>query len=222
MKRWQLGIIAATIGSSATAICFASFDHVGVGPPKPDELVPAAAEPTKPASAPRAAPAPAPGAPLPVQPPPREEARAPLPAPDSGTGPAAAAAPGIPSVPAPGSSDRRRAADGTVIYPLDGPGVREAVQAALPEIKDCYEGWHNLQPSLEGQLKIKMVIASDGGREGGFVEQISLLDDAGMGHAAFEGCVLSVLNGMRFDAPEGGGKMTIHYPLVFSGGDGHR
>jgi hypothetical protein len=222
VKRWQMGIIAAAIGSSVTAIYFASVDHVLVGPPKPEDIVPAAPEPTKPASAFRAAPAPAPATP-PQARPPREEGRAPLPAVDAGVSSAVAggAAPGGSSAQAPGS-DHRRAEDGTVIYPLNGAGVREAVQAAMPEIKDCYEGWHRLQPSLEGALKIKMVIAGDGGTQGGFVEEISLLDDAGMGHAAFEGCVLSVLDGMRFDAPEGGGKMTIHYPLVFSGGDGHR
>jgi hypothetical protein len=105
--------------------------------------------------------------------------------------------------------------DTTGVYPLTGAGVSDAVVAVLPDIVGCYESWHTLQPSLEGTLHVNMVIASDGGSEGGFVEQISLLGDAGMGHVAFEGCVLSVLDTMRFEAPEDGGKLTIHYPFIF-------
>jgi hypothetical protein len=210
MKRWQGILIAAALGVGAGTVYVSSVDHVLVGPPQPNEIVP---DP-EPAPPPNGRPAPAvasptTAAPTAVAPLPREEPRAPAPASDAGP---AQAVPGIGglTVPLP-----RTARDGTVIYPLTGTGVSDAITAAMPDIAGCYQSWHTLQPSLEGALNVKMVIAGDGGSEGGFVEEISLFGDAGMGHAAFEGCVLSVLDTLRFEAPEGGGKMTIHYPFSF-------
>ena len=45
--------------------------------------------------------------------------------------------------------------------------------------------------------------------------RVRIVEDAGMGHVPFEGCVLSVMSSMRFDAPPEG-NLEVTYPLLFS------
>lgn len=108
--------------------------------------------------------------------------------------------------------------DGGVLYPVDKEGIRTAVKAAIPEVRDCYEEWLKVQPGLGGRVKATFTIDTDDGVEGK-VEGVSL-GDAGIGHFAMEGCILSAFQGLRFEAPMNG-PIKVTYPLALvPGSDG--
>ena len=110
--------------------------------------------------------------------------------------------------------------DGGVPYPVDKEGIRAAVKAALPDVRDCYEEWLKVQPELGGRLKASFTIDTDDGVEGK-VESVSL-GDSGIGHFAMEGCILSAFQGLRFEAPMNG-PINVTYPLALvPGSDGGR
>ncbi|MBL8949566.1 MAG: AgmX/PglI C-terminal domain-containing protein, partial [Myxococcaceae bacterium] len=136
--------------------------------------------------------------------PPGSSATAPPPPPSAASGEAPATAGGTPSFPL----------DAGVRFPLTGPGIRAAVQDAKADIQHCYEAWSKVSPSLGGRLVIGFRISGDGGPEA-TVDRVRLTEDAGMGNAAFEGCVLSVMSDLRFDAPPSG-DLEVTYPFIFS------
>ena len=104
--------------------------------------------------------------------------------------------------------------DGGVRFPLSGLGIQSAVVDAKPQLRECYEGWAKLNANLGGQLKVAFRITGDAGTEA-HVDQVRLVGDAGTGHLAFEGCVLSVMSSLKFDPPPGG-SLNVTYPLTFS------
>ena len=129
----------------------------------------------------------------------------------SGTPPPAHAekAPPPPLPPGAGSL----APDGGARYGITKDGIRAAVQAGVPEIKECYEQWLRLQPTLGGKLKVTFTIDTDDGVEGK-VSKVSL-GDAGIGHAMMEGCILQVFEDLRFEPPLGG-KVDVAYPIILA------
>lgn len=135
--------------------------------------------------------------------------------------PPAAPSMGTPSggsvVAAPPALSPNARSDGGV-YPLDRDGIRAAVRSGLPEMKDCYEEWLKVQPSLGGRVLVRFTIDTDDAVEGR-VTKAQLVEDGGMGHLAMEGCVLSVMSGLRFEAPLNG-TIDVTYPLVFASTDG--
>lgn len=102
-------------------------------------------------------------------------------------------------------------ADAGLRYPIDKDGLRAAVKAGLPEIRECYQQWTRLQPGLGGKLKVRFTIDTDDGVDGK-VSAVSL-GDAGMGHLAMEGCILQVFEELRFQAPLAG-SITVTYPIT--------
>jgi len=136
-----------------------------------------------------------------------------LPAPAPMPPGSSAAAPPVEAPPAPGTP--HFPLDAGVRFGLTGAGIKAAVQDAKADIQHCYEEWSKVSPSLQGRLLVGFRIS-----DGGVVDRVRLVEDAGMGNAAFEGCVLSVMSDMRFDAPEAGGDLEVTYPLVFSNDGG--
>lgn len=106
--------------------------------------------------------------------------------------------------------------DAGVRFAVDREGIRAAMRSALPEVKDCYEAWLKLNPSLGGKLVVTLTIDTDDGVEGR-VSRIAPLD-AGLGHVPFEGCVLSSLADLRFEPPLAG-PVNVSYPFLFSAAD---
>lgn len=100
-------------------------------------------------------------------------------------------------------------------FPMSAQGIKAAIAEAKPELQHCYEEWSKVSPSLQGTLAIGFRISDDG-----VVTRVRLVEDAGMGNAAFEGCVLSVMGDLRFDATEAGGDLEVTYPLIFSNDGG--
>ncbi|MCC7384400.1 MAG: AgmX/PglI C-terminal domain-containing protein [Deltaproteobacteria bacterium] len=94
-------------------------------------------------------------------------------------------------------------------------GIKGAIQASLPEIRECYEEWLKVSPSIGGKLKVSFTIGEDkDDPDGGRVREVNL-GESGIGHIAMEGCVLNVFQGLSFERPEGG-QLKVTYPLIFS------
>lgn len=103
--------------------------------------------------------------------------------------------------------------DGGPLFALTRDGIKAAVTEGLPEIRECYEGWLQQNPSLSGKMKVQFNIAEIPGRDRAKVMRVEIAD-GGMGHIAMEGCVRNVFKNMRFEAPKGG-ELNVTYPLSF-------
>lgn len=97
---------------------------------------------------------------------------------------------------------------------VDRDGLRAAMREAMPQLRECYEGWLRTSPGLAGRLPIHFTIElGDGGY--GEVTQIGLPADAGMGHTFMEGCALAAVKALRFEPPNGG-RLEVTYPVAFA------
>ena len=103
--------------------------------------------------------------------------------------------------------------DGGPLFALSKDGIKAAVAAGLPELRECYAGWLQQNPALGGKLKVQFDIIEIPGRERAKVMRVEI-SDGGMGHVAMEGCVRNVFKTMRFEAPPGG-ELRVNYPLSF-------
>ena len=106
---------------------------------------------------------------------------------------------------------------GTGPFRITPAGIKAAMRQSLPEMKDCYEQWLKMQPTLGGTLKVKFVISPDDDAGVSRVQQVGLAPDSGMGSVAFEGCVLNTFSDVEFDHQPNSTSVT--YPIAFSSGD---
>ena len=117
----------------------------------------------------------------------------------------------------PRSRGPRQATAAPKRWPVDREGIRGAVREALPQVKDCYESWLEINPNLGGTLTVKFRIIEDAAGEGGVVADAAL-GRSDMDHPFLEGCVLNAMSDLRFDRPPDG-EVNVAYPLHFSSPD---
>ncbi|MDP3155388.1 MAG: AgmX/PglI C-terminal domain-containing protein [Archangium sp.] len=103
--------------------------------------------------------------------------------------------------------------DGGVLHELTRDGIKGAITAELPQIRECYGGWLQQNPKLSGKMKVQFTIAEIPGRDRAKVMRVEIAD-GGMGHVAMEGCVRNVVKAIRFEKPAGG-ETRVTYPLSF-------
>jgi len=103
-------------------------------------------------------------------------------------------------------------------WPIDKEGIRGAVNEALPEIKECYEEWLKVSPNLGGKVVVTFTIKAVEGEESGKVTQVALADQSTIGHKPMEGCVLSVVEDLKFARPADG-EIKITYPMLLANGE---
>jgi hypothetical protein len=111
--------------------------------------------------------------------------------------------------------------------PSDGGGVKAAttisgklppeviqrvVQKQFPRIRKCYADGLRDNPMLEGRMAVRLVIEKDG--------SVSSASDAGstMPDRNVSRCVLRTFHELHFPEPEGGGLLTLVYPIAFDPG----
>jgi protein-disulfide isomerase len=108
-----------------------------------------------------------------------------------------------------------------VLFPPTPDGIRSAVRGSMGDIKACYQEWLKAQPGLSGKLVANFTIAPQKSSccQAGEarVEKVSL-GDSGLGHFAMEGCVLSVVKDLKFQAPTDG-PVKVSYPFTFRGNE---
>src|SRR5690606_6060100 len=92
---------------------------------------------------------------------------------------------------------------------LDPQHIAEVSQQRRSDIRACYEAGVRKNPLLEGRVTYRFVVASAGEVERVDVEQTTL------GSPAVLKCISRLIEGLRFDPPEGGGSTVVRYPFHF-------
>lgn len=121
-----------------------------------------------------------------------------------------------------GQTDSADTTDGgNPIYAPTNTGIRDAVRASIPELKECYESWLKLSPELKGKTTFSFAIVTDAGKDAGLPGEENLaairevkLQSSTVGHAFMEGCIARVFEDLRFQPPAGG-RLEVTYPLMF-------
>ncbi|MFU8804309.1 MAG: AgmX/PglI C-terminal domain-containing protein [Bradymonadaceae bacterium] len=92
----------------------------------------------------------------------------------------------------------------------DAANIRSVVGARSNAIRYCFERELQTNPSLSGQITAQWTIGLDGA-----VSRASVASST-MNNNTVEGCIVRVIQRMRFEKPDGG-MCVINYPFVFSG-----
>ncbi|MCB9662866.1 MAG: TonB family protein [Alphaproteobacteria bacterium] len=85
---------------------------------------------------------------------------------------------------------------------------RTAIDGALASQREALAACH-ASGARPGKVLVYFVVDADGSVKKASVRSTSLRDDTA------EACVLEVVRGTRFAAPEGGGIVVVTYPFVF-------
>ncbi len=95
---------------------------------------------------------------------------------------------------------------------LDSAAIKTAVQAVLPDVKNCYETGLKMKADSKGTVKVSFtLVASDGG---GFMRDAELLDSE-LANPVVDSCILEALSQAHFPMPQGGGEVRVTYPFKF-------
>jgi hypothetical protein len=98
--------------------------------------------------------------------------------------------------------------------------IRERVREDFfPLARECYEAALEAQPKLAGKLVISFVIVGDD-EIGGVVDSAELTEGNTIVDEELVTCMLESMLSMSFEAPSGGGSVTVTYPFLLSPGDG--
>ena len=105
------------------------------------------------------------------------------------------------------------------VWSLDREGIRGAVRASSPAVRECYTAWLQANPTLGGKIVVHFSIEGGPDAEVGHVTDAKVLETS-MDHPLMESCVLAVLSTLTFEAPEGD-RLQVTYPFFLaSSGDG--
>ena len=99
-------------------------------------------------------------------------------------------------------------------YPVSADGIRNAVAYAMPDLKECYEGWIQENEELGGRVVVEFTIS--GGDEGIAKITKAEIGETELDHVVMEGCVLNVFEDLSFENPADGGEVKVNYPLIFA------
>ncbi len=92
--------------------------------------------------------------------------------------------------------------------------IQRIVRQNYGRFRLCYENGLKTDPSLQGKVAVKFVIASDGSVSTASEDPSTTLPDK-----TVVSCVVRGFSGLSFPAPEGGGIVTVVYPVIFSPGE---
>lgn len=96
--------------------------------------------------------------------------------------------------------------------PLSPEVVRRIIHLHLDEIRFCYEQALADDPTLSGRAEIELVISGTGA-----VLSAEVISST-LGSEAVEGCIAKAAKRWTFPLPEGGGTVTVKYPIVLEPG----
>jgi hypothetical protein len=86
--------------------------------------------------------------------------------------------------------------------------IRQTIRTHLGEVRACYELGLGEDPSLEGRVAIKFIIAPDGSAYVAAVARSSLE------HPRTQCCIAKSVRTWSFDPPAGGGIVVVTYPFI--------
>lgn len=105
-----------------------------------------------------------------------------------------------------------------MVWTIDRDGIKAAMKDSRPKLKECYAAWQKADETLGGKLVVSFtVVPQEPEREGeepfGRIAKVQI-PDSELDHALLEGCVLNVLTGLKWTAPDN--PITVNYPFRFS------
>ncbi len=100
---------------------------------------------------------------------------------------------------------------------LDKETIQDGIRAVTPFIKACFEEGLKRDPSLAGRVVVSFDIEAEEG-EGRITR--GEVKEAETQSLFFEACVLREVAKAEFEAPRGGGKVSVTYPFLFDPGGG--
>jgi hypothetical protein len=103
------------------------------------------------------------------------------------------------------------------VWPLSKEGIQGAVDEALPALTDCYDEALSDDPTLGGRMTLGFTVVD---QEGLGKVTVVELDDGAVTDDRMIDCVLDAFEALQFDPPEGGGELSVRYPVAFAPEDG--
>ncbi len=103
---------------------------------------------------------------------------------------------------------------------FDPAYIRAAIESIRPLIAECYDltlaaAEREGEEPPEGSIVAQFVIAGEPG-VGAFIEENEIVEERStLSHPALDECFRETLYTMELPAPEGGGRVTVHYPFRF-------
>lgn len=102
----------------------------------------------------------------------------------------------------------------TVTAGLPPEVIQRIVRQNHGRFRLCYENGLRSNPKLAGKVAVRFTIGKDGAATG-----VSVLKDTTMPDANVSACVTRAFAGLSFPRPDGGGIVTVNYPILFSPGE---
>jgi hypothetical protein len=99
----------------------------------------------------------------------------------------------------------------TVTPGLPPEVIQRIVRQNFGRFRLCYENGLRSNPKLAGKVAVHFTIGKDGAVSGA-----SLMKDTTMPDANVSACVTRAFIGLSFPQPDGGGVVTVNYPLLFA------
>jgi hypothetical protein len=94
--------------------------------------------------------------------------------------------------------------------------LRKPIRKIRPLLKECYQHALEQNPELAGVVKTQFTIITDE-EYGGLIETSQVLDEGPIGaNESLSECLQETLYALKFDPPDGGGRIRVTYPLVFA------
>ncbi len=97
---------------------------------------------------------------------------------------------------------------------LDKESIRASIEAVVPKVAECYENAINNHPNLSGRIIVSFKIKNVDGK--GKIDEAEVIPSEGkddLNSPSVEHCILQVVAGAEFPAPEGG-DVVVHFPFV--------
>jgi hypothetical protein len=105
---------------------------------------------------------------------------------------------------------------------LDKDYIRGRIKEILPLVEECYEMGLRTDPRLSGRLVVSFDIAGEP-ELGGMVERAEIVNKGGgdggdITNPTLRECLQATIESITFAPPEGGGRVSVTYPFVFTTG----
>jgi hypothetical protein len=118
------------------------------------------------------------------------------------------------ALPDPGNRRAPAAEAANPVGELDKEYVRKQVRELLPLLRECYDNARERHPDLAGKMVVRFVMGGEP-EVGGVIEESEVLPASTITEPDMVECVRETMYALRFEPPAGGGRVTVHYPLVF-------
>ncbi len=94
--------------------------------------------------------------------------------------------------------------------PLEPEQIRTVVLDHLHVFRECYDDARRVSPKLQGKVTVKFEVDADG------VVTKSADARSDLPDASVVQCVVDAYRTLRFPKPNGGGIVTVYFPLIFN------